>query len=223
MNEPLAPESAAGQCSAPAGRIGQARPYLWMLLLSLGAHGWVNVGLQGRGDGAAPLIWGVYAATWLLLALCSIAALTHHRRAMGREQTLLSALLSLSLMIDLVEVNVRLVQSRVMGQMLLLQGVLLFVALLALFTWLYWRLDGPGEQRCFWWIPPPRLQSVQPAGDWQPGFIDYLYLSSTVSFSFFPCVDPIRPLARILVIVQLVVVFDLDLILLARAVSLIPT
>jgi hypothetical protein len=186
----------------------------------------VNLGLHGRGGGAGPLIWGVYAATWIVLLLCSVAALTHHRRTMWREQTLLSSLLALSLAIDLVHVNVRLVQSRVMGKLLLLQGALLFVALLALFTWLYWRLDSPTSDprgRCFWWIPPPSLQAMEAQQGWQPGFIEYLYLACTVSFSFFPSVEPIRPIARVLVIVQLIVVFDVDLILLARAVSLIPS
>ena len=152
-------------------------------------------------------------------------------RTLWREERLLSLLLTSSLAFDLVEVNVRLLQRRVIGQMLLLQAALLFVALLALFTYLYWRLDRATrqpEQRAFWWIPPPALQlhqqSREAAGPnpWQPGFLDYLYLSCTVGFSFFPHVEPIRPAARLLVIAQLVVVFDVDLILLARAVSLIP-
>jgi len=225
------PGADAGQRS---GRIGEARPFLWLLLVSLAALGLVNRGLQEHHGGlpAVPLIWGLYGATWLVLLLCSVAALTHHRRTMWRVERLLSLLLAISLAVDLVEVNVRLLQSRVAGLLLLLQAALLFVALLALFTYLYWRLDRSAqrpEQRAFWWIPPPALQSSRQSGDraaavdWQPQFLDYLYLSSTVSFSFFPHVDPIRPVARLLVIVHLVVVFDVDLILLARAVSLIPS
>lgn len=211
--------------------VDTARPFLLLLLLSLGALGLVNAGLQDQGlDAAGALIWGVYGATWALLLLCSAAALSQRRRMMQREQTVLPWLLVISLLITLVDVNGRLIESRISGQMLLLQGVLLFVALVALFTYLYWQLEhaqGSPERRCFWWIPPPEQQrsseqqNVTPA--WQPGFLDYLYLSCTVSFSFFPHVDPIRPVARLLVIVHLVVVFDVDLILLARAVSLIPT
>ena len=179
-----------------------------------------------------PLVWGVYAATWMLLAMCSLAATTHHRRMMRQQERVLTVLLTTSLALDLVEVNMRLLQSQVPGRMLLLQAALLFVALLALFTYLYWRLDRDAcqpEQRAFWWIPPPAQQLAQQRGEWaapspwQPGFLDYLYLSCTVSFSFFPNVEPIRPAARLLVIAQLTVVFDVDLILLARAISLIPS
>lgn len=213
-------------------RIGEARPFLLLLLLSLAALGLVNQGLRDHGGlPAGPLIWAIYGATWILLLLCSIAALTHHQRTLWRQERLLSLLLATSLALDLAEVNMRLLQSRVAGQSLLLQAALLFVALLALFTYLYWRLDRAAsrpEQAAFWWIPPPALQRAQQSQAvddpmlWKPGFLDYLYLSCTVSFSFFPHVDPIRPAARLLVIAQLIVVFDVDLILLARAVSLIP-
>ncbi len=228
------PSSEPGRSAPPTpGRIGEARPFLLLLLVTLAALGLVNQGLRNHGGlPTGPLIWGLYAATWILLASCSLAALTHHRRTMRQQERWLALLLTISLALDLVEVNLRLLQSEVPGRMLLLQAALLFVALLALFTYLYWRLDREArqpEQRAFWWIPPPAQQLAQQSGDgaapgpWQPGFLDYLYLSCTVSFSFFPNVEPIRPVARLLVIAQLIVVFDVDLILLARAVSLIPS
>lgn len=232
MSRSSPPDRIAAAKALSPRRIGAARPFLLMLVFSLAALGLVNRGLQHHGSPPlSQVTWGLYAATWMLLLLCSLAAFTHHRRAMRREEWLLSLLLTSSLAIDLVEVNVRLVQSRVMGLMLLLHGALLFVALLALFTYLYWLLDqagAPPDQRWFWWIAPPGHQWVDQGSPgksqsvWEPGFVDYLYLSCTVSFSFFPHVEPIRPLARLLVIVQLIVVFDVDLILLARAVSLIP-
>lgn len=232
-SEAPSPRPELGGSAVSPRHIGEARPFLLLLLVTLAALGLVNRGLrQSSVQGASPLIWGLYGATWILLLLCSLAALTHHRRTMWREERLLSLLLAISLAVDLVEVNVRLLQRQVVGQMLLLQAALLFVALLALFTYLYWRLDRGAkqpEQRAFWWIPPPLVQLAQQNREgavpalWKPGFLDYLYLSCTVSFSFFPHVEPIRPAARLLVIAQLIVVFDVDLILLARAVSLIPT
>lgn len=235
MSEPAASQSSQepGASWASARRIGEARPFLLLLLLSIGALGLVDRSLRDQAGPlfSHPLITGLYGATWILLLLCSLAALTHHQRAMWREQRLLALLLALSLALDLVEVNVRLLQSHVPGEQLLLQAALLFVALLALFTALYRWLDlavMQPEQPAFWWIPPPQSQLAGQRGadeaqePWQPGFLDYLYLSCTVSFSFFPHVEPIRPSARLLVIAQLIVVFDVDLILLARAVSLIP-
>jgi Ca2+/Na+ antiporter len=234
MNPPLSPRHGPEMRAAamPPPRIGEARPFL-LLLVTLAALGLVNRGL--RDDGvlpAIPMVWWLYASTWILLALCTLAALTHHRRTMWREERLLSLLLAISLAVDLVEVNVRLIQGQVPGRILLLQAALLYVVLVALFTYLYWRLERTArqpEQRAFWWVPPPSQQFHQQKQDvaasvsWQPGFLDYLYLACTISFSFFPHVDPIRPVARLLVIAQLIVVFDVDLILLARAVSLIPT
>ncbi len=235
MTNPSAPLSLPehGRPAVPPGRIGEARPFLLLLLLTLAALGLVNRELRDHGGlPNGPLVWGVYAATWILLAMCSLAATTHHRRMMRQQERVLTLLLTTSLALALVEVNMRLLQSQVPGRMLLLQAALLFVALLALFTYLYWRLDRDArqpEQRAFWWIPPPAQQLAQQREDaaapspWHPGFLDYLYLSCTVSFSFFPNVEPIRPAARLLVIAQLIVVFDVDLILLARAISLIPS
>jgi hypothetical protein len=235
MSHPSAPFSLPehGRPAVPPGRIGEARPFLLLLLLTLAALGLVNRELRDHGGlPNGPLVWGVYAATWILLAMCSLAATTHHRRMMRQQERVLTLLLTTSLALALVEVNMRLLQSQVPGRMLLLQAALLFVALLALFTYLYWRLDRDArqpEQRAFWWIPPPAQQLAQQREDaaapspWHPGFLDYLYLSCTVSFSFFPNVEPIRPEARLLVIAQLIVVFDVDLILLARAISLIPS
>jgi hypothetical protein len=235
MSHPSAPFSLPehGRPAVPPGRIGEARPFLLLLLLTLAALGLVNRELRDHGGlPNGPLVWGVYAATWILLAMCSLAATTHHRRMMRQQERVLTLLLTTSLALALVEVNMRLLQSQVPGRMLLLQAALLFVALLALFTYLYWRLDRDArqpEQRAFWWIPPPAQQLAQQREDaaapspWHPGFLDYLYLSCTVSFSFFPNVEPIRPAARLLVIAQLIVVFDVDLILLARAISLIPS
>ncbi len=235
MTHPSAPLSLPehGRPAVPPGRIGEARPFLLLLLLTLAALGLVNRELRDHGGlPNGPLVWGVYAATWILLAMCSLAATTHHRRMMRQQERVLTLFLTTSLALALVEVNMRLLQSQVPGRMLLLQAALLFVALLALFTYLYWRLDRDArqpEQRAFWWIPPPAQQLAQQREDgaapspWHPGFLDYLYLSCTVSFSFFPNVEPIRPAARLLVIAQLIVVFDVDLILLARAISLIPS
>lgn len=237
MNDPAASQPRPELSPSPVSRrrIGEARPYLLLLVVSLGALGLVDRSLRDQTGllFSHPLITGLYSATWILLLLCSLAALTHHQRTLWRQQRLLALLLTISLVFDLVEVNLRLLQSQVPGEQLLLQAALLFVALLSLFTSLYRWLDLAAqqpEQRAFWWIPPPQLQLARQRGEdgqaqepWQPGFLDYLYLSCTVSFSFFPHVEPIRPAARLLVIAQLIIVFDVDLILLARAVSLIPS
>jgi hypothetical protein len=76
------------------------------------------------------------------------------------------------------------------------------------------------ERQAFWWVPPTGSTILDPP--WRPAFIDYFYLSMVVTFSFFPNVEPIKQRSKILVMIHFLVAFDVDLILLARAVGLLP-
>jgi len=76
------------------------------------------------------------------------------------------------------------------------------------------------ERQAFWWVPPPGNKVLD--SPWRPAFIDYLYLSTVVTFSFFPNVEPIKHRSKVLVMIHFLVAFDVDLILLARAVGLLP-
>jgi lysylphosphatidylglycerol synthetase-like protein (DUF2156 family) len=209
--------------------IREALPFLLLLVVTLAAVGGINLALhiwsptpqQSLGQ---HLVWLIYVATWLLLLLCTGAALAQRETAMRRERIMLAVLLAVIFGIDLINVNVRLLHNQVAGLMLFLQAALLLVAMVALFTFLYWCLDSPRptmQQRAFWWVPPPGDQSIE--WPWQPAFLDFLYLSCVVSFSFYPNVEPIRSSSKLLVIGHFLVALDVDLILLARAVNLIPT
>ena len=209
--------------------IREALPFLLLLVLTLGAMGGVNIALHDWAPTPQQhllqsLVWLIYGSTWVVLLLCTAAALAQRERTMRRERNLLAVLLALNFGADLVNVNIRLLQSQVVGLILFLQAALLLVAMVALFTFLYWCLDPPMpsvEQRAFWWVPPPGDRSIE--SPWHPGFLDFLYLSCVVTFSFFPSVEPTQTRSKVLVIVHFLVALDVNLILLARAISLIPS
>jgi hypothetical protein len=143
---------------------------------------------------------------------------------MRRECNALAMMLSLNFVADLVNVNARFLQSRISGTILFIQVALLLAAMLAIFTLLYWVLDPPRstmEQQAFWWIPPSGNTVLD--SPCRPAFIDYLYLSTVVTFSFFPNVEPTKQRSKVLVMIHFLVAFDVNLILLARAVSLLPS
>jgi hypothetical protein len=170
------------------------------------------------------LVWLIYVATWILLLFCTAAAVAQREIAMRRECNALAMMLSLNFVADLINVNAQFLQSHIPGTILFMQVGLLLAAMLALFTFLYWVLDPPRptmERQAFWWVPPPGNTILD--SPWRPGFIDYLYLSTVVTFSFFPNVEPTKQRSKVLVMIHFLVAFDVDLILLARSVGLKPS
>ena len=238
MNTNLMGESRVGQTPLSA-RIGmgsrlhrpirEALPFLLVLVFTLAAMGGINLALHEQAPSplqqvTQKLVWIIYLATWILLLFCTATAVAQREIAMRRECNALAMILSLNFVADLVNVNARFLQSRVSGTILFIQVALLLAAMLALFTFLYWVLDPPRstmEQQAFWWIPPSGNTVLD--SPWRPAFIDYLYLSTLVTFSFFPNVEPIKQRSKVLVMIHFLVAFDVDLILLARAVSLLPS
>ena len=238
MNTDLMGESRVGQTPLSA-RIGmgsrlhrpirEALPFLLVLVFTLAAMGGINLALHERAPSPLQqftqnLVWLIYLSTWILLIFCTATAVAQREIAMRRECNALAMILSLNFVADLVNVNARFLQSRVSGTILFIQAALLLAAMLALFTFLYWVLDPPRptmEQQAFWWIPPSGNTVLD--SPWRPAFIDYLYLSTLVTFSFFPNVEPIKQRSKVLVMIHFLVAFDVDLILLARAVSLLPS
>jgi hypothetical protein len=233
MGQPLAGQTPLSARIGTGSRlhrpIREALPFLLVLVFTLAAMGGINLALHERSP--APLqqfnqslVWLIYLATWILLLFCTAAAIAQREIAMRRECNALAMMLSLNFVSDLINVNARFLQGRVAGSILFMQVGLLLAAMLALFTFLYWVLDPPRptiERQAFWWVPPPGHTSLD--SPWRPAFIDYLYLSTLVTFSFFPNVEPIKQRSKVVVMIHFLVAFDVDLILLARAVGLLPS
>ncbi len=98
----------------------------------------------------------------------------------------------------------------------------------ALFTLVYWRLDrgGPDGRAGGWqgsvdFYFPRGDAVVGVSNDWQPSFIDYLYLSFTTSTAFGPSeIYPLTDRAKILHIVQSLVSLLTIVALASRAIGI---
>ncbi|HTE21909.1 MAG TPA: hypothetical protein VK674_02605 [Candidatus Limnocylindria bacterium] len=112
------------------------------------------------------------------------------------------------------------------GRDLIMAAVAIFLTNIIVFALWYWEIDSPGLTGRKWSRHDKDFQFTQQDlpkdfPDWQPGFIDYLYLSVTNAINFAPAdAKPITTQAKCLMGIQaLVSVFTLALIL-ARSVSI---
>ena len=117
-------------------------------------------------------------------------------------------------------------QAGLSGRELLLAAMAIFVTNIIVFALWYWEIDSPGLTGSRWSKHDKDLHfTEQDLGsdfaNWQPGFVDYLYLSVTNAINFAPAdAKPITAQAKCLMGTQaLVSVFTLALIL-ARSVSI---
>lgn len=111
------------------------------------------------------------------------------------------------------------------GRELILAALAIFLTNIIVFCLWYWEIDSPGLTGSKWSKHDKDFQFTQQDlgkdfANWQPGFVDYLYLSVTNAINFAPAdTRPITPGAKALMGTQaLVSVFTLALIL-ARSVS----
>jgi hypothetical protein len=109
------------------------------------------------------------------------------------------------LVIDMVRPN-----SGIDGLTLLTTSIAIWVNNIMIFALVYWEIDrgGPGGRATGW---KGRVDFTFPKGDpsdgvpddWQPRFVDYLSLAYTTSTAFSPTdVLPLRPRAKLLMMVQ---------------------
>lgn len=112
------------------------------------------------------------------------------------------------------------------GRELLLAALAIFVTNIIVFALWYWEIDSPGFSGRKWSKHDKDFQFTQQDmksdfSQWQPGFVDYLYLSLTNAINFAPAdVKPITQQAKSLMGMQaLLSVFTLALIL-ARSISI---
>lgn len=112
------------------------------------------------------------------------------------------------------------------GRELLVAAIAIFITNIIVFALWYWELDSPGLTGRNWSKHDKDFQFTQQDlgsdfADWQPGFVDYLYLSVTNGINFAPAdVRPITQQAKMLMGTQaLVSVFTLALVL-ARSISI---
>ena len=220
--------------------LGESTPFIAVILVALVALGISDHAiLLASGSTGAQTIAGVllnhvriglYAGTWALLLSCAIAGQLHRWRTLRWDFRALGWLLAIGLWLNLAQVNIGLVANAIPPTLLLAQGAALFLLTVCLWSFYYWIIDCPSEstatrlqhQQAFWWVPPPSCNQTTDQR-WRPCWLDYTYLSAMVSFSFFPNVEPINTTSKLLILGQLVTVLDIDIVLVARAVSVIPS
>jgi Zn-dependent protease with chaperone function len=220
--------------------LGESAPFIVLILVVLVALGLSDLAILFASGTHRPdtvvgtllnnLRIGLYGGTWALLLSCAIAAQLHRWRAMRWDFRALAWLLAICLWLNLAQVNSGLVADAIPPSLLLAQGVLLFLLTLCLWSFYDWIIDSPlqsatdcrNQQQAFWWVPPPSY-SQSTKQKWHPTWLDYTYLTAMVRFSFFPNVEPISTAGKLLIFCQLFTVLDIDIVLVARAVSLIPS
>jgi uncharacterized membrane protein len=166
------------------------------------------------------------------IALAIIIAVSGHRRHLNTGVIhqplafLLLALMSVANIVSFILVASQLITSQlhVSGLELLTSALAIFLTNIIVFAFWYWEIDSPGLSGSHWSRHDMDFQFTQQqpgkADDWQPAFIDYLYLSLTNGINFAPAdALPLTHKAKTLMGVQaLLSVFTLALIL-ARSVS----
>jgi len=178
---------------------------------------------------------------WLLLLVVAVLAVPTtlaHRAGRARlneifAYTSLSAV-TLAVISSLALLVTRLPSHKETPVELLQAAAALWVSNVLLFASWYWRLDGGGpnarERRGghvdgAFLFPQmsmePGLKKLMGEEDWNPGFVDYLFLAFNTSTAFSPTDVPVLSRwAKVLMIVQSVIALATVVLLAARAVNI---
>lgn len=152
-----------------------------------------------------------------------------HRTSLYRTLSLfLLGLISVANVISLVLVAHLLITATagLSGKDILVAALAIFITNIIVFALWYWEIDSPGLSGTKWSKHSKDFQFTQQDmkqefENWQPNFVDYLYLSITNAINFAPAdVKPLTTQAKCLMGVQsLISVFTLALVL-ARSISI---
>lgn len=168
------------------------------------------------------------------IALALMIGVTAQRRHLQAKRlyailsTVLLGLISLANIISITLVAKLLLSEGLIlsGREILLAALAIFLTNIIVFALWYWEIDSPGLTGQKWSRHDKDFQFIQQDmgdefADWQPGFVDYLYLSITNAVNFAAAdTRPITHQAKLLMATQsLISVFTLALVL-ARSISI---
>lgn len=117
--------------------------------------------------------------------------------------------------------------SSIEGLELLSNGLVIYITNVFMFALLYWELDGGGPEkrtshqtkRDFLFTQMDNARFAE--SDWLPGFIDYLYLSTTNVTNFASAdVKPISHRSKLLMMIQALIAVVTVVLVLARAINI---
>lgn len=166
-----------------------------------------------------------------LLALISLSASTRHTNSTSFYRLMAFMLLGMITLANIesfmLVVRLLITESETLsGRELIVSAIAIFLTNIIVFALWYWEIDSPGLSGHKWSKNDRNFQFTQQNldkdfPDWQPSFIDYLYLSVTNAVNFAPGdAQPLTSEVKLLMGSQaLISVFTLALIL-ARSVSI---
>jgi hypothetical protein len=153
----------------------------------------------------------------------------------SRSQRVLSIVLVASLAVNALRGTLQLIYQLVLGgaaaqsaSALLQAGAMVWIANVVAFGLLYWELDSGGPARRAHGLPahpdfafPQQLTPELAPPQWRPRFVDYLYLGFTTATAFSPTdTMPLRPWAKLAMMLQSSVALALIGLVVARAVNI---
>ena len=164
--------------------------------------------------------------------------ITHHRRNHSLNQRLgyvLNGVVTVAMIFSLIYLIDEVAEQKVLPMRLLLSAGLLWLSNILVFASWYWRLDGggphqraltPGHTDGAFLFPQmtmhPEAKSAAGEEDWQPNFIDYLFLAFNTSTAFSPTDVPVLSRwAKALMMVQALISLLIIALLAGRAVNII--
>lgn len=173
----------------------------------------------------------IFITEIILAAIIGLTARRRHLQAKTLYRAFSTALLAL---ISLANIGSFLLVARLLiynnavlsGRELIVAALAIFLTNIIVFALWYWEIDSPGLTGHKWSKHDKDFQFTEQDlskdyAEWQPGFIDYLYLSITNGINFAPADGrPITHQAKLLMGTQaLVSVFTLALVF-ARSISI---
>lgn len=196
------------------------------IVVVIGAQSWIANSLSLRPVWPYPVVTGVL----LLLSLGVYAGKSEPGRLLRRLSVGLVSILVLSnLAATFWLIRGVFVGPKLGGAGLLLAGVALWVANIAIFALAYWELDGGGpEARALGYDGYPDLVFPQMQGDsrdlidpdWKPMFPDYLFVAVMTATAFSPTeAMPFTRRVKLVMGTEGVVAFAIFTMLVARAVN----
>jgi uncharacterized membrane protein len=156
------------------------------------------------------------------------------RRSAGLQRLMGSLLVVMTvgtvLAVTVLAVDILAGVSGVTATVLLGRGAAIWVENVILFSLWYWQVDrgGPAERAAGSAIPPSfafpenATPELAPAG-WRPTYLDYLYLAYTNATAFSPTDTlPVRRWAKLTMMVQSTLSLVIAILVIARAINVLP-
>lgn len=190
---------------------------------------------------ALPTTLLIAGPRWLLLAIVVIllgpTVIAHRQRRHDVDRVLgyvLNGVVTAAMIASLAVLITALTEHRVSPSQLLRSAAALWVTNILVFASWYWRLDGggpharemtPGHEDGAFLFPQmtmhPEAKIAAGEHEWEPNFIDYLFLAFNTSTAFSPTDVPVLSRwAKVLMMIQAIISLLVIALLAGRAVNL---